>query len=63
VPIDPFSNKLIIYKKLDDNFTVYSYGPDFDDDGGVRRVDYDRHNGDIVVWPVEKCKEPTPKQQ
>ncbi|MBN1392476.1 MAG: hypothetical protein JW947_06710 [Sedimentisphaerales bacterium] len=63
VPIDPYSGKPIIYKKLDDSFTVYSYGPDFDDDGGVRTVDYNRHNGDIVVWPVEKYKEPTPKQQ
>jgi hypothetical protein len=63
VPIDPFSGRPMVYKKLDDNFTVYSYGFDFDDDGGVRMVDYDRHNGDIVVWPVKKYKEPTPKQQ
>jgi hypothetical protein len=62
IPIDPFSGKPIVYKKLDDNFTVYSYGFDFDDDGGVRVVDYNGSDGDIVVWPVEKYKEPTPKQ-
>lgn len=62
IPIDPFSGKPIVYKKLDGDFTVYSYGLDFDDDGGVRRVNHDVHNGDIVVWPVEKYKEPTPRQ-
>ena len=56
IPIDPFSGKPIVYKKLDDNFTVYSYGFDFEDDGGVRVVDYDGSNGDIVVWPVKKYK-------
>jgi hypothetical protein len=61
MPIDPFSGKPIVYKKLDDNFTVYSYGLDFDDDGGVRMVNYDSHNGDIVVWPVKKYKEIVPK--
>jgi hypothetical protein len=67
VPIDPFSGKPIEYKKLDDNFTVYSYGLDFDDDGGVRVgvrvVDFDIHNGDLVVWPVKKYKEIVPKQK
>jgi hypothetical protein len=63
VPIDPFSGKPIEYKKLDDNFTVYSYGVDFDDDGGVRMVDFDRHNGDLVMWPVKKYKEAVPKQK
>jgi hypothetical protein len=62
LPIDPFSGKPIVYKKLEDNFTIYSYGLDFDDDEGVRKVGYDVHNGDIVVWPVEKYKEPVPKQ-
>jgi hypothetical protein len=56
IPIDPFSGKPIVYKKLGDNFTVYSYGFDFEDDGGVRVVDYNGSNGDIVVWPVKKYK-------
>jgi hypothetical protein len=63
IPMDPFSGKPIEYKKLDDNFTVYSYGFDFDDDGGVRMVDYAGSGGDIVVWPMEKYKEPVPKQK
>jgi hypothetical protein len=62
MPIDTFSGKPIEYKKLDDNFTVYSYGVDFDDDGGVRIVDNDRRKGDIVVWPQRKYKKPIPKQ-
>jgi hypothetical protein len=63
IPIDPFSGKSIEYKKLDDNFTVYSYGLDFDDDEGVRVVDFDIHNGDLVMWPVKKYKEIVPKQK
>lgn len=54
VPIDPFSGKPIEYKKLDDNFTVYSYGLDFDDDGGERKVQFSEQNGDLVAWPVKK---------
>lgn len=57
VPIDPFSSKPIEYKKLDDNFTVYSYGLDFDDDGGERKVQFSEQNGDLVAWPVKKYEE------
>lgn len=57
VPIDPFSSKPIEYKKLDDNFTVYSYGLDFDDDGGERKVQFSEQNGDLVAWPTKKYEE------
>lgn len=61
VPIDPFSGKPIEYKKLNDNFTVYSYGLDFDDDGGKRRsfgdFPFNEQNGDLVAWPVKKYEE------
>ncbi len=63
VPIDPFSGKPIEYKKLDDNFTVYSYGLDFDDDGGERKVQFSEQNGDLVAWPVKKYEETVLKQK
>ncbi|GAH35951.1 unnamed protein product, partial [marine sediment metagenome] len=63
VPIDPFSGKPIKYKKLDDNFTVYSYGLDFDDDGGERKVQFSEQNGDLVAWPVKKYEETVLKQK
>jgi hypothetical protein len=54
-PIDPFSDKPLVYKRTQDGFILYSFGADFDDDGG-------RHSkwgagvkgGDHVFWPVEK---------
>lgn len=67
VPIDPFSGKPIKYKKLDDNFTVYSYGLDFDDDVGKRRAFGDflfsEQNGDLVAWPAKKYQETVLKRK
>jgi hypothetical protein len=60
VPVDPFSGKEITYKLTKDGFTIYSFGSDFDDDGGKIGVDYKGHsdmwntdNGDAVFWPVK----------
>ena len=53
LPIDPFSNKPIVYKLIKDGFTIYSYGEDYDDDGGQNRK-WDNIDGDQVFWPVEK---------
>ncbi|MBN1788837.1 MAG: hypothetical protein JW806_10660 [Sedimentisphaerales bacterium] len=59
IPIDPFSGKEIVYKLIDEGFTLYSFGSDFDDDGG--KVESDKmgkpkmwatENGDVVFWPV-----------
>ncbi len=60
VPLDPFSNKALIYKKVNDNFVLYSVGLNFIDDGGqVHRDDKGRvrqwaNEGDVVFWPVSK---------
>lgn len=56
IPIDPFSGKGMKYKKLEDDFTVYSYGLDFSDDNGQNQLpNFNRPNGDdLVIWPVEK---------
>ena len=56
--VDPFSGKPMKYKRLENNFTVYSYGLDFDDDGGIHRpfgnFMFSGQDGDLVLWPVEK---------
>jgi len=56
VPMDPYSDKALVYKRTDDGFILYSVGADFTDNGGLRvkpiwgDPDYD---GDRVFWPVE----------
>jgi len=59
LPIDPFSDKPLVYKKTNDGFTVYSVGLNFIDDGGKVYRDedgsvrlWDRDEGDAVFWPV-----------
>jgi hypothetical protein len=65
VPIDPFSDQPLVYKKTDNGFTLYSVGYNFKDDGGVPGQ-YEGTNknpqarrwtqyGDVVFWPVEKA--------
>jgi len=62
LPIDSFSDKPLVYKKTDDNFILYSVGPDFKDDGGISGKDSkgrDRQwldNGDTVFWPVPESQ-------
>ncbi len=58
LPIDAYSDKPLVYKKTEDNFILYSIGPDFKDDGGVSGKDKKgrarqwRDNGDTVFWPL-----------
>jgi hypothetical protein len=61
IPIDPFSDKPLVYKKTADNFTLYSVGFNLKDDGGkVYRDEKGKvqlwHDefGDAVFWPVQK---------
>ena len=60
MPVDPFSGKPIEYKRLESGFTIYSYGLDFDDDGGRSRAFGDfmfgGQDGDLVIWPPIKHK-------
>lgn len=35
LPMDPYSDGSMVYKRVADNFTLYSLGADFDDDGGT----------------------------
>jgi hypothetical protein len=58
LPMDPYSDKALVYKKTEDNFRLYSISLNFTDDGGqVYRDDKGRvrqwdDEGDAVFWPV-----------
>jgi hypothetical protein len=61
LPMDPYSNKPLVYKKTENDFTLYSFGLDFDDDGGKTYKQLpgrhsiwpsDDKDGDAVFWPV-----------
>lgn len=58
LPMDPYSDKPLVYKRLDSNFMLYSLGADFDDDGGMHsRWGQYSLGGDQVFWPVQKSEE------
>jgi hypothetical protein len=60
IPLDPFSDKPLVYKKTDEGFMLYSVGLDFEDDGGVLGTNREGQKtiwadeGDAVFWPVQK---------
>jgi len=60
LPMDPYSKQPLVYKRTDDDFVLYSVGPNFIDDGGESGKDKKgkvrlwADNGDAVFWPVRK---------
>jgi hypothetical protein len=60
VPVDPFSDKPLAYRKTDNSFILYSWGENLkDDDGQVARDKKGKiiqwaPEGDWVLWPVVK---------
>ncbi len=60
LPMDPWSDKPLVYKRTDDGFMLYGIGSNFKDDGGeVARDDKGKvkkyaDEGDWVFWPVQK---------
>jgi len=58
LPMDPFSDKPLIYRRTGDNFILYSLGPNFEDNGGKPATDSKGRpkkwldNGDTVFWPL-----------
>jgi len=58
LPMDPFSDKPVIYRRTGDNFILYSLGPNFEDNGGKPATDSKGRpkkwldNGDTVFWPL-----------
>ena len=54
LPMDPYSGATLVYKSFGNEFTLYSLGADFDDDGGTpSRWGQGEQGGDQVFWPVE----------
>lgn len=58
LPIDIFADKPLVYKRMGDNFILYSFGPNLRDDAGVSGTDGKGRpkrwtdNGDTVFWPL-----------
>lgn len=62
IPNDPYSDGLLVYKKTDESFILYSLGENLSDDGGrVARRDDGRikqwaSEGDWIFWPVPESE-------
>lgn len=57
LPMDPYSDGPLVYKRTNNDFKLYSLGVDLSDDGGIpsRWGEYlEEKGGDKVFWPVEK---------
>ena len=55
LPQDSFSDGPLIYRRSDNDFILYSFGADFDDDGGTpSKWGYGEKGGDQVFWPVQE---------
>lgn len=55
LPIDPYTDKTLVYKRTGDSFVLYSVGEDFDDDGGTySKWGRGKEGGDQVFWPIKK---------
>ncbi|MHC4625058.1 MAG: hypothetical protein ACYS4W_14280 [Planctomycetota bacterium] len=55
LPMDPYSSGSLVYTCFGDDFTLYSLGADFDDDGGLpSKWGEGQEGGDQVFWPVER---------
>ncbi len=57
VPMDPYSGAPLIYKVHGADFTLYSVGEDFVDDGGLPCEWNDESGGDHVFWPIARPEE------
>jgi len=54
LPIDPFSGGPLVYKRVNNDFTLYSFAEDYDDDNGSHDPKWaSGGDGDYVFWPVE----------
>ena len=62
LPIDPYSDGTLVYKRTDDGFLLYSFGTNLKDDGGKLGLGRNgkprmwADNGDWVFWPVPKSQ-------
>jgi len=62
LPTDPFSNNPLVYQQTRESFTLYSFGVDYDDDGGDMarnrkgNIRMWANEGDAVFWPVQSTE-------
>jgi hypothetical protein len=58
LPRDPYGPGLLVYKKVGEDFTLYSWGVNMEDDGGVHYLRWGEKvkdkAGDYVFWPPVK---------
>ncbi len=55
LPVDPFGDGPLIYRRSGDHFVLYSLGDDFVDDEGLTATGRRGSQwGDLVFWPVER---------
>lgn len=58
VPMDPYSDGLLVYKITEDGFKLYSVGEDFVDDDGATNVKTEGNTRrDILFWPVKRYEQ------
>lgn len=55
LPMDPYSDKTLVYRRTENTFMLYSVGADFQDNGGKHSSKWtqEAHGGDLVFWPIE----------
>jgi hypothetical protein len=63
-PADPYTDGPLVYRVKDDSFTLYSMGPNFEDDGGMPGYDrkgrpstWHEEKADAVFWPIRKSRD------
>jgi hypothetical protein len=54
LPMDPYRSGPLTYKRIGNDFKLYSLGADFDDDGGTGYNWGHREGGDQPFWPVKR---------
>ena len=56
VPMDPYSEWPLVYRRTEGSFVLYSVGADFRDNGGVHSPKWGEEvqGGDYIFWPVQK---------
>jgi hypothetical protein len=61
LPMDPYSDKSLVYRRTEDSFMLYSVGENFTDDGGTRHGPSmnwgEDGKGDRVFWPIESYQQ------
>jgi hypothetical protein len=69
LPMDLYSDSPLVYKKTDNNFLLYSFGPNFKDNSGQISRDSEGRariwadEGDAVFWPVPKPETPEEREK